>query len=77
MAVLTAASRKKIKTSKFAIPSGRKYPIQDIAHARNAMSRVRQYGTAAERKKVYSAVAKAYPGLAKRSSVSSVRKKIK
>lgn len=76
MAVLTAASRKKIKTSKFAVP-GRKYPIQDIAHARNAMSRVRQYGTPAERKKVYSAVAKAYPGLAKRSSVSSVRKKIK
>lgn len=76
MAVLTAASRKKIKPSKFAVP-GRKYPIQDISHARNAMSRVRQYGTAAERKQVYSAVAKAYPGLAKRSSVSSVRKKIK
>lgn len=80
MPKLTAAARAKIKTSKFAIPSGRKYPIQDIARARNALVKVRQYGTADERKKVYAAVAKSYPGLAKSvgaASVSSVSKKVK
>lgn len=77
MAKLTYSARKKLDTSKFAIPAKRKYPIQDIAHARNAIVRVRQYGTPEERRKVYAAVAKSYPGLAKRSSVSSVRKKVK
>lgn len=77
MTKLTAAARKKIKTSKFAIPEGRKYPIQDLAHARNALSKVRQYGTADERKKVYAAVSKSYPSLIKRSSIQTVRKKIK
>lgn len=40
--VLSYASRKKLPTSKFALPSKRKYPIHDKAHVRNALSRAAQ-----------------------------------
>jgi hypothetical protein len=42
MALLTAFARKKIPTSQFALPGARKYPIQDAAHQRNAISRAAQ-----------------------------------
>jgi len=35
---LTAAARKKIPNKDFAV-AGRKYPIQDASHARNALAR--------------------------------------
>jgi hypothetical protein len=41
MAELTAATRKKIPTSKFAGP-GRSYPIEDKEHAANAKARAKQ-----------------------------------
>ena len=41
MAKLTAKARKAIPTSQFAGP-GRSYPIEDKAHARNAISRATQ-----------------------------------
>jgi len=81
-AVLTQPSREKIKKKHFAIPKGGpggtgRYPIHDESHARNALTRVRQYGTPSEKSQVYAAVAKKYPGLAARSSVESVKGKIK
>lgn len=78
--VLTESSREKIKSKNFAIPKGNgpgdtgKYPIHDEEHARNALTRVRQFGTPKEKAQVYAAVAKKYPGLAGRSSVEAVRK---
>lgn len=42
MAKLTAATRKKILSSKFALPRERKYPIEDKAHAKNAKARATQ-----------------------------------
>jgi hypothetical protein len=75
MAVLTAQSRKKLKPGSFAIPSGRGYPIHDIAHARNALARVEQHGTPAEKAQVYAAVRRKYPGLARRSKVLSKLKR--
>jgi hypothetical protein len=42
MALLTAFARKKIPTSQFALSGQRKYPIEDKAHARNAISRAAQ-----------------------------------
>jgi len=42
MAKLTAATRKKIPTSKFALPGERKFPVQDKAHAANAKARATQ-----------------------------------
>ncbi|MCW1908635.1 MAG: hypothetical protein KIH63_004810 [Candidatus Saccharibacteria bacterium] len=42
MTKLTATARKKLKKSQFAEPGDRKYPIEDKAHAKNALSRVTQ-----------------------------------
>ena len=65
MARLTAKGRKKIKGSNFALP-GRRYPIHDAAHARNALSRVAQHGTPAEKAAVRRKVRKKYPGIGKK-----------
>jgi hypothetical protein len=72
MAVLKAAQRQKMKSSQFALPGegegpGGKgagaYPVNDAAHARNALARVAQHGTAAEKKAVRGAVARKFPGI--------------
>ena len=60
-----ASNRKKLKKSSFALPEEEKYPIPDIEHARNALARVAQHGTAAEKKTVRAAVEKRYPSLKK------------
>lgn len=81
--VLTQKGRVRIKEKNFAIPgkggpgSTGRYPIHDTRHARNALTRVNQYGTPEEKSQVYAAVAKKYPGLSARSSVSGVREKAK
>jgi hypothetical protein len=62
MAKLTAATRKKIPTSEFALP-GRRYPIEDEAHARNALARVSQDGTTVEKKTVRRKVHRLFPNL--------------
>lgn len=62
---LSAEGRKHIDDKNFAIPSERKYPIHDVAHARNALSRVAQNGTPEEKSKVKAAVHRKYPELAK------------
>lgn len=58
-----ADNRNKLKDESFALPEERKYPIPDIEHARNALARVAQHGTAEEQKKVRRAVEKRYPSL--------------
>jgi hypothetical protein len=58
-----ADNRNKLKDQSFALPDERKYPIPDIEHARNALARVAQNGTAEEKKKVRAAVEKRYPSL--------------
>jgi len=42
MSKLDTAERKAIPTSEFALPSQRKYPIEDKAHAANAKARATQ-----------------------------------
>jgi hypothetical protein len=42
MAKIDTADRKKIPAAKFAEPEKRAYPIEDKAHARNAMARASQ-----------------------------------
>lgn len=42
MAILTAAKRKKIPKSEFGIPSKKKYPMPDRAHAANDKARSSQ-----------------------------------
>jgi hypothetical protein len=73
MAKLKAKNRKKIKKSNFAVPKGKgknkdknSYPIHDKAHAKNALARVSQHGTAEEKKLVRKKVAKKFPSLKKK-----------
>ena len=56
-------SRKELPDSAFAIPEKRKYPIHDLAHARNALARVAAFGTSEEKARVVGAVCKKYPEL--------------
>lgn len=57
-AVLSTRARKKLKRGSFALP-GRRYPIEDRAHAANALSRVSAYGSPSEKKRVRAAVSRA------------------
>ena len=72
MAKLTTVGRKKLKKGQFAVAprpqekrrgiKGR-YPIEDPAHARNALARVSQHGTPAQKAQVRAKVHKKYPGI--------------
>ena len=62
MAKLTLVTRKKIPTNKFALP-GRRYPIEDEAHARNALARVSQDGTPGEKATVRRKVHQLFPNI--------------
>lgn len=54
-------NRNRMKSSTFALPKERKYPIPDASHARNALSRVAQNGTPSEKRRVRAAVRKKFP----------------
>lgn len=58
--ILNAAARARIKSKNFALPD-RRYPIEDEIHARNALARVSQYGSEAEKRTVREKVYKKYP----------------
>lgn len=62
MAKLTAAARRNIPTSEFALPEERKFPIPDRSHAANAKSRAAAQGGEVERK-VDAAVARKFPSM--------------
>ena len=64
MAKLTAARRNALPSKSFAGPD-RSYPIQDASHARNALSRVSQFGTSDLKARVRAAVHRKYPGIGK------------
>lgn len=70
MAKLNAAARKKLPKSSFALPSTRSksggqggYPIPDKSHARNALARVSQHGSAAQKKQVRAKVHAKFPDI--------------
>ncbi len=63
MGKITAKRRKRMKSSTFALPKERKFPIPDAAHARNALSRVSQHGSPSEVKRVKAAVHKKFPSI--------------
>lgn len=60
---LTARGRRRMKKSSFAIPGKRAYPIHNKSHARNALARVAQHGSPAQKKKVRAAVRRKYPSI--------------
>lgn len=69
MAVLSSGRRNALPDSSFAVVTGsgaskvRKYPIDTVARARNALSRVSANGTPEEKRAVARAVSRRYPEL--------------
>lgn len=66
MAELTTKQRNDLPDSAFAIITAdgeRKYPINDLSHARNALARVSQHGSPSEKKQVRDSVYRKYPEL--------------
>lgn len=70
MTKLTAKKRSALPSSSFAL-AGRKYPINDPSHARNALSRVSQYGTPREKATVRARVHSKYPAIGSRSQTTA------
>lgn len=77
MAKLTTAQRKHMPSKSFALPGkgegphgkgAGSYPIPDASHARNALARVAQHGTSAEKAKVRAAVHRKFPNIGKKGS---------
>ncbi len=62
MTKLTTRRRNSLPARSFALP-GRRYPIEDLAHARNALARVSQDGTPEEKAEVRRKVERLYPEL--------------
>lgn len=77
MAELTTAARKRLPRSAFAIPEKEpgagSYPIHDRAHARNALARVSQHGSSAEKARVRAAVRRRFPDMLAEAIVRSRR----
>ena len=63
MAKLTSEERNKLPSKSFVLPGQRKYPIQNEAHARNALSRVSQFGSPALKAQVRAKVHAKYPSI--------------
>lgn len=63
---LSYQARKKLKKSSFIFPGERRYPIEDMAHARNALARS---SGKPEEGKVRAAVHRKYPSLAHHNAV--------
>jgi hypothetical protein len=74
MAKLIAAKRNKISGKNFALP-GRRYPIEDRAHAKNALARVSQHGSPAEKAAVRRKVHGKFPNIAVGGLKKTVKKK--
>ena len=62
MSRLKAAQRNALPAKSFAGPD-RSYPIEDASHARNALARVSQHGTAELKARVRAKVHAKYPGI--------------
>lgn len=62
MAKLTSSTRGALANSAFALP-GRKYPINDASHARNALARAAQHATPEEQATIKARVRSRFPGI--------------
>lgn len=71
--IRTAASKRPKSRSAYAIPEKKKYPLDSLARARNAIARVQQHGTPEEKRRVFAAIRRRYPALARRSNVIPTR----
>ena len=60
---ISAKKRRSLPRSAFGVPSKRKYPLDTRKRARNALARVSQHGTAAQKKAVRAKVKRKYPSI--------------
>lgn len=60
---MTAAKRRSLRLSQFAIPERRAYPVDTRGRGANALSRVAQHGSDSEKARVRAKVCKRYPSL--------------
>jgi hypothetical protein len=70
---LTTRARKALPKGQFVFPKRRGYPIHDASHARNALARVSQHGTPAEKARVRAAVRSRYPEIGQEKKASERR----
>lgn len=76
MARLSPKARSALPTKTFALP-GRRYPINDPNHARNALARVSQYGSPSEKATVRAKVHNKYPAIGNSAKLNRMRERIK
>lgn len=81
MARLTYGERQRMPSSEFALPGkgtgpkgkgGGSYPIPDISHARNALARVAQHGSPAEKAAVRAKVHARFPSVGQNHSLRAL-----
>lgn len=63
MADLTTKERKRLPKGKFGLPDARAYPINDEAHARNALARASQFASPQEQVQIRRRVHRLYPDI--------------
>jgi hypothetical protein len=71
---MKAAARNKLKKGSFALPSKRKYPIHDKAHAKSALSYAARHDTEGSSATIRAAVLKKFPSLKKDGGKSQLKK---
>jgi hypothetical protein len=80
MARLSYSKRKKLTASEFAEPKKRKYPLDTKNRAKNALSRVSQNGSPAEKAEIRRKVHSEYPSIRvsglKKGKKKSTRKRV-
>ena len=64
---LSYAQRQNLPKSAFVFPETREYPIQDAAHARNALARVSRFGTRYQKMQVCKKVHRRFPRIHEQS----------
>lgn len=74
---LTTKSRKALPKGAFVFPKKERYPIHDLAHGRNALARVSQHGTPAEKARVRAAVHRRFPEIGQEKKASARRQAAK
>lgn len=72
MATLTKKTRQEIPRTDFAL-SGRRYPIEDKVHARDALSRVSANGNTEEKVMVRREVARRFPSVKQSKGKESMK----
>lgn len=68
MGLLTTKKRNALPSKDFAI-AGRRYPVEDPNHARNALARVAQHGSESEKEEVKRKVHAKFPGIGQKKGM--------